>query len=314
MTADLAAFAVRALTSIGRNVAAEWIFYAAVALALGTGIGFDLWRKRSLMRRYFSPGFRTDIVYGLAAASHVLDVWIFVPFTALLTASLERYAPWLHLNAAARMPGWLQFVTLFVLADFTAYWWHRLLHANVYLWQFHKIHHSQQQITALTTFRKTIPEKLMGLIVLAIPVALMGTHYAVPAVLIALLQFRELIQHANTGWHFGPLDRLIVSPAFHEVHHSSAPEHADRNFGDALSAWDWLFGTAVQTAAQPLAYGVRGEIIPESWLWQHILPFVSIGRMARERLPRWLRSSAAGLAPRDRGPDELAELLRQRGN
>ena len=42
-----------------------------------------------------------------------------------------------------------------------------------------------------------------------------------------------------TGW----LGRLIQSPAHHQIHHSTKPEHHDRNLGFCLSLWDWVFGT-----------------------------------------------------------------------
>ena len=42
-----------------------------------------------------------------------------------------------------------------------------------------------------------------------------------------------------TGW----LGRLIQSPGHHQIHHSTKPEHHDRNLGFCLSLWDTVFGT-----------------------------------------------------------------------
>ena len=39
------------------------------------------------------------------------------------------------------------------------------------------------------------------------------------------------------------LEYLIISPAQHQLHHSIAREHHDKNFGAALALWDWLFGS-----------------------------------------------------------------------
>ena len=44
---------------------------------------------------------------------------------------------------------------------------------------------------------------------------------------------------AFTGW----LGRLFMSPAHHQIHHSSNPAHFNKNLGSCLALWDWMFGT-----------------------------------------------------------------------
>jgi len=39
------------------------------------------------------------------------------------------------------------------------------------------------------------------------------------------------------------LEYIFISPAQHQLHHSVAFEHHDKNFGAALAVWDWLFGS-----------------------------------------------------------------------
>ena len=51
-----------------------------------------------------------------------------------------------------------------------------------------------------------------------------------------------------------------MSPHMHQVHHSHAAEHWDKNFGYKLSVWDWMFGTAVKPAKDvKLTYGIGEE-------------------------------------------------------
>jgi sterol desaturase/sphingolipid hydroxylase (fatty acid hydroxylase superfamily) len=87
------------------------------------------------------------------------------------------------------------------------------------------------------------------------PVKMVVPFYFVMELLIDL-------QHTEIPWRFGPLYRLVVSPAFHSIHHSASPEHHNRHFGRSLSIWDYLFGTAVHGHARPVAFGLEGWKAP----------------------------------------------------
>ena len=52
------------------------------------------------------------------------------------------------------------------------------------------------------------------------------------------------LQHSHVWLSFGPvLNRIYISPAQHQIHHSSDPRHRDKNFGVKFAVWDTLFGT-----------------------------------------------------------------------
>ena len=51
-----------------------------------------------------------------------------------------------------------------------------------------------------------------------------------------------------------------MSPAQHHIHHSTAKEHIDKNFGVALSVWDWMFGSlSLSKNEDQLRFGLSGE-------------------------------------------------------
>jgi sterol desaturase/sphingolipid hydroxylase (fatty acid hydroxylase superfamily) len=53
--------------------------------------------------------------------------------------------------------------------------------------------------------------------------------------------------HANlrsSERHEAWLSRILVTPAFHQVHHASERRFTDSNYSELISIWDWLFGTA----------------------------------------------------------------------
>jgi len=283
LLADPAGSAMVMVDSLARNVTAEAWFYGQFLAAVVFGVAIDLIRRRDLPSRYGSKGVRVDAVYGLLEFLHVIQFAVILPVGLLVARGLQTWAPWLEVRALADLPVWVQLLILFVVTDFCVYWWHRLQHESRIVWQFHKTHHSQVHLNVLTTFRATVIDRVVALVVLAVPAAMMKVDAALPVAIAALLQFHQLIIHSDSGWSFGPLDKLFVSPSFHEVHHSSLEPHLDRNYGGVLSVWDHLFGTWAPRGDQELVYGLVAERLPEAWFRQQLVPVIGLWRLFRER-------------------------------
>lgn len=282
--ADPAASAMVAINSLVHNVAAEGLFYGEFALAIILGLTIDLIRRRNLPNRYGSKSVRVDMVYGALEFLHLVQFAIILPVGLMITRGLQAWAPWLEVKALAELPAWSQLLILFVVTDFCVYWWHRSQHESRIIWQFHKTHHSQVHLNVLTTFRATVFDRLVALAVLAVPAAMMKVDAALPIAIAAALQFHQLVIHSDSGWSFGPLDRVFVSPSFHEVHHSSLEPHLDKNYGGVLSIWDHLFGTYAPRGDRELEYGLVAERLPEAWFKQQFTPWIGLYRLARARV------------------------------
>lgn len=164
------------------------------------------------------------------------------------------------------------------LATFLAYefgYWldHYLKHRIPFLWEFHKVHHTAEHLTPLTNFRLHPVDSLMFANILALAIG--ATHGAVTyalgrevaplafngsnAILVVFLFLLVHLQHTQLWIAFtGVWGRVLISPAHHQLHHSSNPEHFGRNFGSCLAVWDWLFGTlaAPTRKRQTLTFGV----------------------------------------------------------
>lgn len=258
--------------SLERNILAEWHFHVLLAATLLLGVIFDFLRNRSILRRYGSRGFRVDATYAMLDMLHVPHFLVIMPLGLVFTRFLEENAAWLRVESLAMLPSWLQLLLLFAATDFWVYWYHRLQHQMPILWQFHKTHHSQAELTVLTAFRVPVLDRIVSLLVLSIPPAIMSVDYAMPLAIVALLQLHQLLLHSGTGLAFGRLGHLLVSPSFHEVHHSTAPRHLDRNFGAVLTVWDHLFGSYAVRGDSELQYGLVHEQVPESYVGQIFVP------------------------------------------
>jgi sterol desaturase/sphingolipid hydroxylase (fatty acid hydroxylase superfamily) len=209
-----------------------------VALVVATGICERIWpaERRPVLAR----GHIQDACF---LALHAIVV---IPLMTLLSvgaaALLSSHAPWLELRATEHWPGWL-LVPLTVVAMDGANWLaHYADHRLDPLWRFHALHHSQEELSVLTSFRAHPLMHTTGFLLATVPVVvLMPTHPIAP-VLITIYVCIGTLQHANLRWTFGPAGRVLVSPAYHRLHH--APDTQDVNLGVVLTIWDVLAGLA----------------------------------------------------------------------
>ncbi len=143
----------------------------------------------------------------------------------------------------------LQAIGALVLGDFLQYWIHRGMHSysrvgNV-LWNTHRWHHEPSAITALAGSRGSILHRLLfGLGALVIPAIVFDIRSPiVVAIIVIYNSLHELVLHANTRIHFGPLSWLFATPAWHRVHHARDGKLQGTNLGNRLTIWDRMFGT-----------------------------------------------------------------------
>ncbi len=191
-------------------------------------------------------------------------------------------------------------VVLFLTGEL-AYWlMHFLSHSVGWLWEIHKVHHSAEHLSPLTNFRVHPIEGVLFANLLAV---MMGTMNALltwtlgePAVLVTVwdrnvialagLYLVQHLQHSHLWITFpGVLGRLFYSPAHHQIHHSTNPEHFGSNLGSLTTLWDWLFGTLHTPSREkmPLTFGLEpGESKHDSLMEGMILP---VARAARTALP-----------------------------
>jgi sterol desaturase/sphingolipid hydroxylase (fatty acid hydroxylase superfamily) len=191
---------------------------------------------------------------------------------------------------------------VFVVQDFVHYWVHRAFHSR-YLWEFHKVHHSATVLVPATASRIHFVERIAGKLSSTVFLGAYAgafwyasggavssyTLFGVTYIAFILDGLAANLRHSHVWLSFGPLvERFVNSPAQHQIHHSDAPRHFNRNFGTNLSLWDWMFGTLYVTSAQPepIRFGTGIED-QERYLTLYsviVTPFVDIAR--KIRLPK----------------------------
>ena len=195
-------------------------------------------------------------------------------------------------------------VLLFLVTDLATYIIHRVSHEVPMLWAFHRVHHSAEVLNPITLLRKHpvydvlsrlvevgMLAPLYGIILYFWPpgfdaAVALGVRWGFSIFALAAGNLR----HSHVWLSFGPLERFLVSPAQHQIHHSQAERHWNRNFGEVLAVWDWVFGTLyIPHEKEELVFGLRDEPQPHPNLWRALAePFVYAWnvRPRRKRLSR----------------------------
>lgn len=181
----------------------------------------------------------------------------------------------IRLNA---LPAILQYLLMFFIADFVQWNTHRLLHAVPRLWEFHKVHHSVEEMGFAAHLRYHWMETVIYKSIQYIPLAMLGFGIQDFFVLHIIAVAIGHLNHSNLNITYGPLKYLLNSPTMHIWHHAKTlPVATGVNFGISLSLWDYLFGTAyVPKNGRDIPLGFENsESYPSSFWQQVIAPFKS---------------------------------------
>lgn len=176
-------------------------------------------------------------------------------------------------------------LTLFIAWDASRFAVHQAMHRVPALWAFHQVHHSAEVLTPLTFHRVHPVEsalyQLRGAIVttaVLVPFFWLFREGVDPWTVLGVhglgFVFNGLtgnLRHSHVWLRFGAtVERWLISPAQHQIHHSADPRHFDRNFGTWLAVWDRLAGTLVIADAHaPTRFGLdapnHGQTLLSAW-------------------------------------------------
>ncbi len=140
-------------------------------------------------------------------------------------------------------PIWLAIFIAFIVQDFSGYWLHRMNHRVNILWNRHIIHHSSEEFNLSCALRQEISAIVRFGAIFMIPAALLGISPAIFAVLGPIHLFMQFWYHTRLINKMGWLEKFLVTPSHHRVHHAINTKYMDKNYGQILIVWDKLFGT-----------------------------------------------------------------------
>jgi sterol desaturase/sphingolipid hydroxylase (fatty acid hydroxylase superfamily) len=275
-------------------VLVAWVVYRRQGLSGG------FWRWLAPRRIWLHPSHLIDLqlflVSRVFAAIGILGALTLTTVVATWVATL---VPAPLIAAQSLSPLFLAFL-LWLPTDFAAYWVHRFYHRWGLIWPLHAVHHSAEVMTPVTTYRQHPLAMLLTTLAHSVIVGVLqgsllgslapGTEIAMIAGINAFFVVANAglaaLHHSHVWLSYGPMvERFIISPAQHQIHHSTDPAHHDRNFGNSLAVWDWMFGTLyVIRRPEDLTFGLAGQAekpLMTQELWQVL--WDPIRRMLRLR-------------------------------
>jgi sterol desaturase/sphingolipid hydroxylase (fatty acid hydroxylase superfamily) len=259
-------------------VAPEYLLvWALLALAVylwrRETVGFIGWLLPRAIWRHRST--RADL--GLFAIGRLMALFGIVSrfvATPVVAATVAEALPASVLGSGALSPVVLALV-FFVTTNFATYWAHRAHHTIGTLWPLHAVHHSAAVLTPFTAYRQhplsilvtvsfqsVVVGTLLGVLVGVLdPEASFAKIAGANAFIVLANLTVSNFHHAHIWISFGPvLERIVMSPAQHQIHHSTDPAHFNRNYGNVLALWDWMFRTLYITGAQEqVRFGLDSE-------------------------------------------------------
>jgi sterol desaturase/sphingolipid hydroxylase (fatty acid hydroxylase superfamily) len=248
-------------------------------------------------QKVFRKAFLTDVAY--CFLSGLLPKLLLVPPMAAVAWVVHFLVPsGLHSHVAA-LPLWIRFPAAMIAGEIGFYWGHRWTHEIPFLWRFHTIHHSAEEMDWLVNSRAHPVDMVFTRLCGLIPIYVLGL--AQPAgktvdLVSFLIVFTGTLWgffiHANLKWRFGLLGRLVATPAFHHWHHTSE-EPRNKNYAPMLPWIDVIFGTYYMPSAKwPSKYGIDSAV-PSALVAQVLEPLtLPFRRSDPLAAPRALADSA----------------------
>ncbi len=241
----------QALVPTLRSGWAQLVAPAFVALVLVAVVCERIWpaERRPVLARGHVQDAGYFLVYILAVA----------PFMTLLSVGsaviLGSHARWLEAPWTASWPRVAVVVVTLVAMDLCNWLAHVVDHRIGAFWRVHALHHSQEELSVLTSFRAHPLMHTSGFLLATVPVLVLTGANPLAPVLITVYVCLGTLPHTNVRWSYGPLGWVVVSPAYHRLHHSA--ERQDVNLGVVLTVWDHLAGM------RSVPFGATGPAPPD---------------------------------------------------
>ena len=228
-------------------------YVGAPTLAL-VFIGLFIAEGRSQLRKRKQERSKRIIINAIGSIpAFTLLRFLFLPIMVKLATKNQHLK--LGLNHQYNAHPIVKGLVAFLIMDYTNYLWHILNHKLPFLWRFHVVHHSDPDLDLSTALRFHFGE-MIGSVFYRGAFVLVSGASALQVLLYEIL-FEGATQFHHSNWKLPcklekNLNKLIVTPRMHGIHHSIIKEETDSNYSVIFSFWDRMHNTARLNVNQDL--------------------------------------------------------------
>ncbi len=218
--------------------------YGSAILVIIFIILFILESKFLLRKRVQNRWKRIVINFFVSLPSSALLRFVFIPLMMWLAYKNEQWQ--LGLNYLYDAPVWMEASISFLILDYSNYLWHIVLHKMPLMWRFHLVHHTDLDLDITTAFRFHFGELIGSVFFRGAAVVLIGVSPFLVLIYEIAFEAANQFQHSNLKLPYRfekALNKILVTPRMHGIHHSMKKRETDSNFSIIFSFWDRLHHT-----------------------------------------------------------------------
>lgn len=160
---------------------------------------------------------------------------------------------------------WYWLIYGYVAWELSHFVYHYLAHKVRLLWCLHSTHHAPQAMNLSVTYAHFFLEAPYADVIRTSICIVLGVN---PALLFFIMfidgtwgAFIHAGENILKDGRLGFLQRIILTPSHHRVHHAKNPLYIDTNFCNLLNIWDKVFGTYINEKKEiPIEYGITRQI------------------------------------------------------
>jgi sterol desaturase/sphingolipid hydroxylase (fatty acid hydroxylase superfamily) len=165
---------------------------------------------------------------------------------------------------------WYWLIYGYIVWEFGHFIYHYLAHKVRLLWCLHSTHHAPQTMNLSITFAHFFLEAPYADVIRTSTCILLGVN---PLLLFFIMfidgtwgAFIHVGENILKDGQLGFLNRILLTPSHHRVHHARNPLYMDTNFCNLLNIWDRVFGTFQYEKKEiPVEYGITRKLNPNNF-------------------------------------------------
>lgn len=253
----------------------NWSALTIPAFFIFLGLEFAVARRKKLKLFAFEDSVAN---ISIGVAERLLSLFITFSFYDLYKYVHANFA---LLNIPANFLVWL---ILLLVTDLIWYWYHRLGHEINILWAAHIVHHQSEEFNYTVSARITIFQAVIRNVFWCV-LPFIGFDPAMITSILVIHGAYSFFTHTQVVSKLGFLERILITPSHHRVHHASNEKYLNKNYGDIFIFWDKIFGTYQGEEEKPV-YGLTHPIRSYSFLWQHFHYYMEL-LAATKRKSTW---------------------------
>jgi sterol desaturase/sphingolipid hydroxylase (fatty acid hydroxylase superfamily) len=163
---------------------------------------------------------------------------------------------------------WYVWLIAYIVVDFLSYWYHRFSHRINILWAGHVTHHSSEHFNFSNGFRTSFLQGINRILFWSV-LPLFGFSPVMLVVILKVSGLYDFLLHTEYIPKLGVLEKFLITPSQHRVHHGRNEIYIDKNYGSTFNIWDKMFGT-FQEETEKVEYGITGPYKDNN-------PFMAVG-------------------------------------